>query len=90
MSKNHFGDPCIHCGVPHDEVPPGPCSGRAPQSKTPLEYGAPAYTIRVTRLDCAGRIKDFEFDGYGVLRELLDDVEAEAEKRGWFGDTNSP
>jgi hypothetical protein len=64
--------------------------GSIPLSKTPLEYGAPAYTIRVTRLDCAGRIKDFEFDGYGVLRELLDDVEAEAEKRGWFEDTNSP
>ena len=24
----HQGDPCIHCGVPKDEVPPGPCMGR--------------------------------------------------------------
>jgi hypothetical protein len=23
----HFGDPCIHCGTPHDEVAPGPCPG---------------------------------------------------------------
>lgn len=23
----HFGDPCIHCGTPHDEVPVGPCHG---------------------------------------------------------------
>lgn len=23
----HFGDPCIHCGSPHDEVEPGPCKG---------------------------------------------------------------
>ena len=23
----HFGDPCIHCGIPHDEVLPGPCMG---------------------------------------------------------------
>ena len=21
----HFGDPCIHCGTPHDDVAPGPC-----------------------------------------------------------------
>lgn len=24
---NHFGDPCVHCGVPHDYVPAGPCTG---------------------------------------------------------------
>lgn len=24
---NHFRDPCIHCGVAHDDVPPGPCGG---------------------------------------------------------------
>lgn len=23
----HFGDPCIHCGIRHDDVPPGSCSG---------------------------------------------------------------
>jgi hypothetical protein len=21
----HFGDPCVHCGTPHDQVEPGPC-----------------------------------------------------------------
>lgn len=21
----HQGDPCIHCGTPHDDVDPGPC-----------------------------------------------------------------
>ncbi len=26
--KYHFGDPCIHCGVAHDDVPPGPCKVR--------------------------------------------------------------
>lgn len=30
----HFGDPCIYCGVPHDEVPVGPCKGRAPGETT--------------------------------------------------------
>lgn len=57
--------------------------------RTPLTYGAPAYTIRVTRLDYLGRTQHFEFDGYGLLRELMDDIEAEADKRGWFEDTNS-
>lgn len=27
MSATHFGDPCIHCGIPHDDVPIGPCQG---------------------------------------------------------------
>ena len=27
MTHPHFGDPCFSCGVPHDDVPPGPCSG---------------------------------------------------------------
>lgn len=22
----HFGDPCVHCGVPHDDVSVGPCT----------------------------------------------------------------
>lgn len=21
----HFGDPCVHCDTPHDDVPVGPC-----------------------------------------------------------------
>ena len=33
MTKAHYGDPCIHCGVAHDDVPPGPCMGN-----TRLEY----------------------------------------------------
>ena len=27
MSMTHFGDPCIHCSIPHDYMPPGPCLG---------------------------------------------------------------
>ena len=26
----HFGDPCIHCNTPHDDVPVGPCRGTTP------------------------------------------------------------
>ena len=25
--QSHFGDPCIHCDTPHDDVAPGPCTG---------------------------------------------------------------
>ncbi len=31
--RTHFGDPCIHCGIPHDDVPPGPCTGDASKAK---------------------------------------------------------
>jgi hypothetical protein len=27
--QTHFGDPCIHCSVPHDDVAPGACPGDA-------------------------------------------------------------
>lgn len=55
-------------------------------AKTPTGWGEPAYTIRVERLDYLGRNQFIEFDGYGLLRELMDDIEAEADKRGWFED----
>ena len=43
------------------------------------------YTIRVSRTDVVGKpAASFEFGGYGILRELLDDIEDEAQKRGWF------
>jgi hypothetical protein len=25
--RTHFGDPCIHCAIAHDDVAPGPCLG---------------------------------------------------------------
>jgi len=25
--RPHEGDPCVHCGIPHDEVPVGSCPG---------------------------------------------------------------
>lgn len=63
--------------------------GDMPPSRTSLQYGAPAYTIRVERMDYAGKKQAFEFEGYGVLRELMDDIEAEADKRGWFEDASA-
>lgn len=24
-APRHFGDPCVHCGIPHDAVSVGPC-----------------------------------------------------------------
>lgn len=29
----HFGDPCIHCGTPHDAVEPGLCHGDPAKAK---------------------------------------------------------
>jgi hypothetical protein len=34
---HHFGDPCIHCGTPHDNVPVGPCQGN-PKKAKPIAY----------------------------------------------------
>lgn len=31
--QTHFGDPCLHCGVPQMEVAPGPCPGDAAKAK---------------------------------------------------------
>lgn len=25
--QTHFGDPCVHCAIPHDDIPSGPCVG---------------------------------------------------------------
>ena len=33
----HFGDPCIHCGTPHDEVAPGACPGDESKA-VPIAY----------------------------------------------------
>jgi hypothetical protein len=33
----HFGDPCVHCSIPHDEVPAGPCQGD-PAKAVPIAY----------------------------------------------------
>jgi hypothetical protein len=33
----HFGDPCIHCGIAHDDVPVGPCHGDPTKAK-PIAY----------------------------------------------------
>lgn len=31
----HFGDPCIYCGIAHDDVPKGPCSRKLEARETP-------------------------------------------------------
>lgn len=36
---HHFGDPCIHCGTPHDEAAPGPCTGDSSKA-VPLAYAS--------------------------------------------------
>jgi len=53
----HFGDPCIHCGVPHDDVVPGPCGGD-PAKAIPI-----AYRLLPVR----------RFDGFEHFRVLMSD-----------------
>lgn len=58
---HHFGDPCIHCGTPLDDVVPGPCKGDTSKA-VPIGYalidarwdGVQHYRIRYSD----GRIED--------------------------------
>lgn len=36
---HHFGDPCIHCGIPQDDVAPGPCDGD-PKKAIPIGWAS--------------------------------------------------
>lgn len=38
-TRTHYGDPCIHCKAPHDEVASGPCSGD-PRLAVVISYAA--------------------------------------------------
>jgi hypothetical protein len=59
--RTHFGDPCIHCGTPHDEIEPGSCHGDFTKAK-PTAYaslgvrwdGVEHYRIRFSD----GRVED--------------------------------
>jgi len=52
---HHFGDPCIHCGVSHDAIQPGPCKGDIRKAK-PIAYrslgvrydGVERYLVRMS------------------------------------------
>lgn len=37
MTFLHFEDPCVHCGLAHDKVAPGPCQGD-PAKAVPMAY----------------------------------------------------
>ena len=45
----HFRDPCVHCGLGHDDVAPGPCLG------DPLKRAPMAYQYMGTRWDFIAR-----------------------------------
>ncbi len=59
--KHHFGDPCIHCAIPHDDLPVGDCQGDPAKAK-PLAYcsmgvrwdGVQHYRVRFSD----GRVED--------------------------------
>lgn len=37
----HFGDPCLHCDTPHDDVAPGDCQGEATERIGELKKAIP-------------------------------------------------
>ena len=45
-----------------------------------------SYSVRVTALHKDGSMQIIEYEDYGLLREVMDDVEVEATKHGWFVD----
>lgn len=50
----------------------------------------PAYTIRVTRTCHGQRDQSVEFEDYGILRELLDDIQRHPEIRAWLEESDEP
>ena len=48
----HFGDPCIHCGIGHDDLTVGPCQGD-PNKVKPIRLGVirQAWQNPVTQCD---------------------------------------
>jgi len=41
VSITHFGDPCIHCGTPHDDVATGDCKGEVSDRAGELKNAIP-------------------------------------------------
>lgn len=68
VAASHFGDPCVHCGTPHDEVKPGPCAGgfAEPAARELLEV--------VTDIRDAGEWRDL----FREFRDRLEDASAKA------------
>ena len=48
-----------------------------------------SYSVRVTARHQDGSMQIIEYEDYGSLREVIDDVEAEATKHGWFVDPDA-
>lgn len=44
MTKEHFGDPCVSCGTPHDDVAVGECPG--PEGYDPEALDVAAHVIK--------------------------------------------
>lgn len=66
--RDHFGDPCIHCGVAHDDVPSGPCAGD-PKKARPIAWcsmgvrwdGVEHYRIRMSSGEVVDRWEHVAF-----------------------------
>lgn len=51
---------------------------------TPVE---PTFAIRVIRTAPDGRRQTVEFEGYAILRELMDDIESYPVVREWIAES---
>ena len=54
----------------------------------PMDDLSASYAIRLVRTAPDGAQGEMSFDGYALLREMLDDLEQEASRVGWFVDTD--
>ena len=52
----HYGNPCVHCSVPHDKVKSGDCKGDRSKA-VPLQYWIKRYAMHSTNNADEVRIK---------------------------------
>ena len=63
MPMTHYGDPCIHCGIAHDDVPPGPCMGDCRKVR-PIRYRAITARRADQRKHLLVQFSDGSFEDY--------------------------
>ena len=63
MPMTHYGDPCIHCGIPHDDVLPGPCRGDLMKVR-PIRYRAISERRADSRRHLLVQFSDGSFEDY--------------------------
>lgn len=78
----HFGDPCVHCKTPHDEVKPGPCPAFEPFPRPPMA-GEEFLTARGREY---ARF-DFEAQAFAIFKAAYRTSDRGVERSGGNGGT---